>query len=320
LVYQHPLAYLLGLEGMALLRAFAGEHDREFVVRRFAEIQRQLDADGWGDGVHATPMSIEEGYAQWAPAYDEPGNALLELEQPVVWEILEGLPAGPTLDAACGTGRHTARLAQLGHTIIGVDATPEMLEIARRKVPEADFRIGDLRALPIDDASVDLVVCAIAVSHLPDLTPVFAEFVRVLRPNGHLVLSDSRGHFADIGLPLVRRRDDGSFSYMPVYSRLASDYLAAALPLGLQVRRCDVPPSVKGDRRRGRLACVRPDRGAGHLVAALVRDRGDERRMERAPRRDRLAFPTSVTRGQRDHCVTGLSSCSPSSSRSTRSP
>src|SRR5262249_12969157 len=207
-VYQHPLAYLLGLEGMALLRAFAGDHDRDFVLRRFAEIQRLLDADGWGDGVYATPMSIEEGYAQWAPVYDQPGNALLELEQPVVWQILESLPAGPALDAACGTGRHTVRLAQLGHTVIGVDATPQMLEIAREKVPEADFRTGDLHALPIDDASVDLVVCAIAVSHLPDLTPVFAEFVRVLRPNGHLVLSDSRGHFADIGLPLLRKRDD----------------------------------------------------------------------------------------------------------------
>ena len=61
-VYQHPLAYLLGLEGMALLRAFAGEHDSEFVLRRFAEIQRLLDAEGWGEGVHATPMSIEERY------------------------------------------------------------------------------------------------------------------------------------------------------------------------------------------------------------------------------------------------------------------
>ena len=64
------------------------------------------------------------------------------------------------------------------------------------------------------------------------------------------MLSDSRGHFADIGLPLLRKRDDGSFGYMPVYSRLASDYLAAALPLGLQVRRCDElrrPPKVIDD-------------------------------------------------------------------------
>jgi hypothetical protein len=65
--------------------------------------------------------------------------------------------------------------------------------------------------------------------------------VRVLRPDGHLVISDSRGLIGDIGLPLVRIGPDGEFGYMPVWSRLASDYLAAALPLGLQVRRCEEP-------------------------------------------------------------------------------
>jgi SAM-dependent methyltransferase len=177
--------------------------------------------------------------AQWAAFYDEPGNALLEREQPVVWEILDGLPVGVALDAACGTGRHAERLVALGHTVIGVDATPQMLEVARRKVPEARFIEGDLHELPLADDSVDLVVCGLAVSHVPDLTPVLAEFVRVLRPNGHLVLSDSRPHFGTDGFPFVRERDDGTFGYTPVVGRQASDYLAAALPLGLQVRRCD---------------------------------------------------------------------------------
>ena len=45
----------------------------------------------------------------------------------------------------------------------------------------------------------------------------------------------------DIGLPLVRSTPDGEFRYIPVQARLASDYLAAALPLGLQVRRCEEP-------------------------------------------------------------------------------
>jgi hypothetical protein len=62
-----------------------------------------------------------------------------------------------------------------------------------------------------------------------------------LRPNGHLVVSDSRGLIGDIGLPLVRVGPDGEYGYMPVCSRLASDYLAAALPLGLAVRRCEEP-------------------------------------------------------------------------------
>ena len=71
-IYQHPLAYLLGLEGIALLRAFAGEYDREFTLARIREIRALLDgADELGDGVEETPMTVQEGYAQWAPWYDE---------------------------------------------------------------------------------------------------------------------------------------------------------------------------------------------------------------------------------------------------------
>ena len=238
-IYQHPLAYLLGLEGIALLRAFAGEYDREFTLARLREIRALLDAAELGDGVEETPMTMREGYAQWAPSYDEPGNELLEIEQPVVREILDALPVGVALDAACGTGRHAEHLASLGHAVIGVDATPEMLAVAREKLPDAELHEADLRDLPLPDDSVDLVVCGIALSHFPDLAPVFAELVRVLRPSGHLVLSDSRGLIGDIGLPLARTRPDGTAGYIPVWSRLASDYIAAALPLGLQVRRCE---------------------------------------------------------------------------------
>jgi ubiquinone/menaquinone biosynthesis C-methylase UbiE len=239
-IYQHPLAYLLGLEGIALLRAFAGEYDREFTLARIDEIRALLDAaEELGDGVEETPVTMQEGYAQWASWYDEPGNALLEVEEPVVREILDALPVGVALDAACGTARHGAHLASLGHKVIGIDATSEMLHLARAKVPAGEFYEGDLRALPLADDSVDVVVCGIAASHLRDLAPVFAEFARVLRRGGHLVLSDSRGLIGDIGLPLARTRPDGTFGYIPVWSRLASDYLAVALPLGFEVRRCE---------------------------------------------------------------------------------
>jgi len=241
-IYQHPLAYLLGLEGIALLRAFAGEYDREFTLARIRDIRVLLDAkDELGEGVDETPVTMNEGYAQWAPTYDEPGNALLEVEEPIVRGILAALPVGVALDAACGTGRHSAYLASLGHKVIGVDVSREMLEVARAKVPDGEFYEADLHDLPTEDDSVDVVVCAIAASHVPELAPVLAEFARVLHPGGHLVLSDSRGLIGDIGLPLGRRRPDGTFGYIPVWSRLASDYLAAALPLGFEVRRCEEP-------------------------------------------------------------------------------
>jgi ubiquinone/menaquinone biosynthesis C-methylase UbiE len=241
-IYQHPLAYLLGLEGVALLRAFSGMYDRDFTLARFREIQTLLQsAEDLGDGVEARPITTREGYDRWAPFYDEPGNELLDIEQPIVREILDSLPVGVALDAACGTGRHTAYLASLGHKVIGVDTSPEMLARARDKVPDGEFHEADLHGLPLPDDSVDLVVCAIALSHVADLGPALTELVRVLRPNGHLVISDSRGLIGDIGLPLVRVGPGGEFGYMPISSRLASDYLAAALPLGLQVRRCEEP-------------------------------------------------------------------------------
>jgi ubiquinone/menaquinone biosynthesis C-methylase UbiE len=240
-IHQDPRAYILGLEGIALLRAFSGAYDPDFTVARLREIRRFLEsAEELGKGVEARPLATREGYAEWAASYDEPGNQLLEIEQPIVREILHDLPVGVALDAACGTGRHTAYLASLGHRVIGVDSSPEMLARAREKVPEGEFHEADLYDLPLEDDAVDLVVCAIALSHVPDLERVLGELVRVLRPRGHLVISDSRGLIGDIGLPLVRTVD-GEPRYMPVYARLASDYLAAALPLGLSVRRCEEP-------------------------------------------------------------------------------
>jgi ubiquinone/menaquinone biosynthesis C-methylase UbiE len=241
-IYQHPLAYLLGLEGVALLRGFSGAYDRDFTFDRFREIRTLLDsAEELGEGIEARPITTREGYDRWAPFYDEPGNELLEIEQPIVREILDGLPVGVALDAACGTGRHTAYLATLGHEVIGVDTSPEMLARAREKVPDGVFYEADLHDLPLADDAVDLVVCAIALSHVEDLDRALAELVRVLRPDGHLVISDSRGLIGDISLPLVRVGPGGELGYMPIWSRLASDYLATALPLGLQVRRCEEP-------------------------------------------------------------------------------
>jgi ubiquinone/menaquinone biosynthesis C-methylase UbiE len=277
-IYQHPLAYLLGLEGIALLRAFAGEYDRDFTMARLDEIRALLDsAADLGEGTTVHPIPTTEGYASWAQFYDEPGNQLIDLEQPIVREILAGLPRGVALDAACGTGRHSAYLASLGHTVIGVDSSAAMLERARENVPAGEFQEAELHDLPLPVDHVDLVVCALALIHVPALEPVLAEFVRVLRPGGHLVISDQRGLMTSIGVPVVKTGPDGSPGYMPIRTRLTSDYLAAALPLGLQVRRCEEPrrpfPLVDDGDLRSATGDVFPDhvRGAPPNIWALHR-------------------------------------------------
>jgi ubiquinone/menaquinone biosynthesis C-methylase UbiE len=236
-IYQHPLAYLVGMEGAALLRAFAGGEDPDFTEARLSGIRTLLDSAGqFGEGTWTGPITAAEGYRHWAERYDQPGNGLIDQEQPVVRKILDGVPRGRALDAACGTGRHAHYLATLGHTVIGVDGSPEMLAVAKAKLPGADFREGDLHQLPVADQHVDVVVCSLALEHVPDLTPVLAEFARVLRPGGHLVISDSR---AD--RPLVMALPGGEFGYLPHHPHRTSDYLAAALPLGFEVRGCAEP-------------------------------------------------------------------------------
>jgi ubiquinone/menaquinone biosynthesis C-methylase UbiE len=233
-IYQHPLAYLLGLEGIALMRAFNGDYDKEFTRARIAEIRALLDsADQLGEGVETPPVTTAEGYGAWSGVYDEP-NDLIDLEQPVLRPMLDELPTGTALDAACGTGRYSAYLSSLGHAVIGVDSCPQMLEMARSKVADADFREGDLHQLPVAGQSIDLVVCALALTHVPDVGPVFAEFARVLRPGGHLVISDSRMRYR-----VVQALTDGGYGYLPHYRRITSEYLVAALPLGFQVRHCE---------------------------------------------------------------------------------
>ena len=166
-LYQHPLAYLLGLEGIALLHAFAGDYDRDFTTARFDEIRALLDAvEDLGGGVSVEPIPTTEGYGSWAEFYDEPGNQLIDIEQPIVREILDGLARGVALDVACGTGRHSVYLASLGHTVIGVDSSAAMLERAREKVPDGEFHEADLHDLPLPDDHVDLVVCALALMHV----------------------------------------------------------------------------------------------------------------------------------------------------------
>jgi SAM-dependent methyltransferase len=179
-----------------------------------------------------------------------------------------------------------------------LDSSAAMLERARQKVPDGEFHEADLHHLPMPDDHVDLVVCALAMMHVPDLEPVLAEFVRVLRPGGNLVISDSRGLIKDIGLPVVKAGPDGRPGYMPIWSRLTSDYLAAALPLGLQVLRCEEPrrpfPLVDGRRAirdQWRIPRSRLRRSPEHLGPASLVYRRHQRRVSRQPRRHHLALP-----------------------------
>ncbi|MEQ4718626.1 methyltransferase domain-containing protein [Nonomuraea sp. B19D2] len=247
MIYEHPLAYLHGVEGIALMRSFTGEFDREFVDARIAEIRRLIDDEILaGAAVEVARVDTAEGYRIWSKTYDRP-NSAFDFDEPIVGEILDALPVGVALDAACGTGRVAASLAARGYQVFGVDSSVDMLARARERVPRGEFLIGDLYDLPIPDNAVDVVVCSLALTHVPSLQPVMAEFARVLRPGGHLVTSDIHPEGVARGMiPLVHTAD-GQPGRIASHRHLIGDYVRAALAEGLQVRRCEEPRHLKGD-------------------------------------------------------------------------
>jgi SAM-dependent methyltransferase len=247
-IYQDPLAYLLGIEGLALLDAWAGDHDRAFTDARLAEIRRLLDDEKLrNQSVLAEQVSTVTAYQQHSVGYDEhAGGGLFKLDEPVVAEYLDGREPGVALDAACGTGRFAEFLARRGHQVIGVDSSPDMLAHARRRVPEGQFHVAELDQLPLPDDSADVIVCALALVHVPRLQPVLAEFARVLRPGGDLVISDIHHEHVIRGSVIKARGPAGEPGIVATYRHRFGDYLRAALSLGFQVRRCEEPTATTG--------------------------------------------------------------------------
>jgi ubiquinone/menaquinone biosynthesis C-methylase UbiE len=248
-IYQDPLAYLLGLEGIALLDAWAGDHDCAFTDARLAEVRRLLDDEQLRDrGVLVEQVSSATVYEQVSAGYDaEAGGGLFATDGPVVAEYLSGREHGVALDAACGTGRFAEFLASRGHQVIGVDSSPAMLAHARQRVPQAEFHVAELDRLPLPDDSVDVIVCALALEHVPRLEPVLAEFARVLRPGGDLVISDVHHENITRGSVMTTLGPAGEPRIAPTYRHQVGDYLRAALMHGLQVKRCEEPRVVSAN-------------------------------------------------------------------------
>src|SRR5580698_3386134 len=245
-IYQDPLAYLLGLEGIALLDAWAGDQDRAFTEARLGEIRRLLDDKQLRDrGVLVERVSSATVYEQVSAGYDaEAGGGLFAADEPVVAEYLSGRAPGVALDAACGTGRFAEFLARRGHQVIGVDSSPDMLAYARQRVPDGEFHIAELDRLPLPDDSVDVIVSALALVHVPGLQPVLTEFARVLRPGGDLVISDLHHELVARGSVIKARGPAGEPCIAATYRHRPGDYLRAGLSLGLQVRRCEEPTAI----------------------------------------------------------------------------
>ncbi len=183
------------------------------------------------------PDEVAAAYNVWADVYDAQANATRDLDARTLQGQDPSLFRGDVLEAGCGTGKNTEWLAPRARSLLALDASEEMLKRARTRpgVKHVRFIQHDLREpWPARSSSHDTVTCNLVLEHIEDLSFVFSEARRVLRPGGSFFvcelhpfrqLQGKQAHFVN--------PETGSIQNVRSYLHDISDYLNAALDAGL---------------------------------------------------------------------------------------
>ncbi len=135
-------------------------------------------------------------------AYDELGPAFqrhaedsaynAHYDRPAVLAALGPVSGLRVLDAACGPGFYARELLDRGAEVAAFDASPVMVDLATANLGGRAARVDRAvlgEPLPYEDSAFDAIVCALAIHYADDRAAAFAEFFRVLRPGGAVVVS-----------------------------------------------------------------------------------------------------------------------------------
>lgn len=153
-------------------------------------------------------MGMEGSIARW---YDRTTRKGMDEFRQLAARIAALVPAGGSvLEVAPGPGFLSIELAKRGLQVRAVDISRTFVEIARKNAAaegvKVRFQLGNAAALPVDDASVDFVVCRAAFKNFSEPVKAMAEMRRVLRPGGTALLGDMR---RDVSVAEIERYLDG---------------------------------------------------------------------------------------------------------------
>jgi SAM-dependent methyltransferase len=210
-----------------------------------------------------TLNTIRQSYDRVADEYAN--HIYSELQnKPLDRELLTRFAArvkgkGDICDMGCGPGHIARYLHDQGANVFGLDLSPGMLEQARRLNPSISFRLGNMLALDLPDASLAGIIAFYAIVHLPkaSLPQVFREMARVLKPGGLLLLSH---HIGDETL----HRDEWwdrpvilDFRYFSPHE-IQSDLETAGLTIEEVIEREPYAPEVEHQSRRAYIFARKP--------------------------------------------------------------
>jgi demethylmenaquinone methyltransferase/2-methoxy-6-polyprenyl-1,4-benzoquinol methylase len=197
----------------------------------------------WTDESLADPHAVadkakrvERMFAAIAPSYDL-NNRLHSLGRDQAWRkaavrAAAVQPGDVVLDVACGTGDLTLAFADRSPAkrVIGMDFTYNMLAVAKRKGGSCYYAAADAMNLPLPDACVDVVSIAFGIRNVADPAKAIAEFHRVLRPGGRMIILEFTlprhallrklylfyfNHIMPRTAALIARDRSGAYRYLP---------------------------------------------------------------------------------------------------------
>lgn len=187
-------------------------------------------------------MEPAKAFDLWSVTYDEQGtNPLFLIDDNLVDRLLTDMQlAGMVIvDVGCGSGRLWPRLfAAHPKHLIGYDASARMLERLRARYPDAELhRVTSHLLHDTKDQSCDLVISTLTFGYIADAEGAFREWARVLRPAGHVVLTDFH---PDVATPSSRTFRHGQRTIAIRHQARPLPFLvAAAGNSGLVVRRIE---------------------------------------------------------------------------------
>ena len=147
--------------------------------------------------LHKQPEQVSAMFDEVAASYDRT-NTVLSVGNAALWRAATTRAVAPqrgesVLDVAAGTGTSSASLARSGAYVTAADFSPGMIEVGRRRqagVPNIVFVEADATALPFDGGSFDAVTISFGLRNVVEPKKAIAEFLRVLRPGGRLVICE----------------------------------------------------------------------------------------------------------------------------------
>jgi demethylmenaquinone methyltransferase / 2-methoxy-6-polyprenyl-1,4-benzoquinol methylase len=181
------------------------------------------------------PERVRDMFDRISPSYDRM-NLLMSMGRDGRWRRLgvrasRAQPGDAALDVCCGTGDFAVELRRAvgpSGRVVGLDFSPQMLEVARRKCSAIEWQQGDALALPFADGEFAAACVGFGVRNLSDHRRGFAEMARVVRPGGRVVCLEMSTPpapirpfsqlWTDHGVPVLGRivaHDPEAYRYLP---------------------------------------------------------------------------------------------------------